>query len=434
MKKTMHKLILAILFLGLLSGYSYGQTNPSKGDFIKVVNGQFIRNGNPYYYIGTNFWYGPIIGSVSQYGNRDRLIKELDFMKANGINNLRVLVGAEGPENIKNRIMPTLQKEPGVYEDYLWDGLDFFMNELGKRDMTAVLFLTNNWDWSGGYMQYLTWAKAGTKAGDGSADWMNVSRNVGDFYNCEECLKMLKKHISVVVNRVNKYTGKKYTEDPNILSWQIANEPRPMRADKKSFEKVLKDITAYIKSVDPNHLVSTGSEGEMGSGNDYEVFEAIHTDPNVDYVNIHMWPKNWRWLNEKDIAGSVANIFIKTDDYLDKHLAIAARLKKPLVMEEFGLPRDHHLYVLTDPTTSRDAYFAHVFSKLLSSRKNNSYFAGCNFWAWGGFARPSDDDVIWWQIGDDYMGDPAMEEQGLNSVFDTDSTIGVIKKYAEEIK
>lgn len=35
------------------------------------------------------------------------------------------------------------------------------MNELRRRDMTAVLFLNNSWDWSGGYSMYLKWAGYG---------------------------------------------------------------------------------------------------------------------------------------------------------------------------------------------------------------------------------------------------------------------------------
>ena len=48
------------------------------------------------------------------------------------------------------------------------------------------------------------------------------------------------------------------------------------------------------------------------------------------------------------------------------------------------------------------------------------------FWAWGGFAGQNPDHVFW-EKGDDYTGDPAQEQQGLNSVFATDSTIEIIK-------
>ncbi len=37
----------------------------------------------------TNFWYGAILGSMGQGGNRERLCRELDKMKEMGIDNLR---------------------------------------------------------------------------------------------------------------------------------------------------------------------------------------------------------------------------------------------------------------------------------------------------------------------------------------------------------
>ena len=42
----------------------------AQGGLVKVIDGQFFRNGAPYYYIGTNFWYGPILGSTGVGGNR----------------------------------------------------------------------------------------------------------------------------------------------------------------------------------------------------------------------------------------------------------------------------------------------------------------------------------------------------------------------------
>ena len=86
-----------------------------------------------------------------------------DTLKSLGVTNLRVLVGADGPSGVFSRVEPTLQTAPGVYNDTLLTGLDRFLVELGKRDMQAVLFLNNSWEWSGGYGQYLEWG-TGEKA------------------------------------------------------------------------------------------------------------------------------------------------------------------------------------------------------------------------------------------------------------------------------
>ena len=34
--------------------------------FVTARDGQFFKNGHPYTYIGTNFWYGPILASDGQ--------------------------------------------------------------------------------------------------------------------------------------------------------------------------------------------------------------------------------------------------------------------------------------------------------------------------------------------------------------------------------
>ena len=80
------------------------------------------------------------------------------------------------------------------------------------------------------------------------------------------------------------------------------------------------------------------------------------------------------------------------------------------------------------PTTGRDRYYEYVFSIIRDSGKIN----GSNFWGWGGYANPAHRT---WQRGDDYSGDPAQEDQGLNSVFVTDSTtIEVIRRMTDSLK
>ena len=142
------KLLCAVLALGMALGVTSCESADRGNAIITVENGQFMRNGEPYYFVGTNFWYGAILGSEGEGGNRERLCKELDFMKANGIDNLRILVGGEGEDGLLGKIEPNLQTKPGVYNDEVLAGLDYLMMELGKRDMTAVLYFNNAWEWS----------------------------------------------------------------------------------------------------------------------------------------------------------------------------------------------------------------------------------------------------------------------------------------------
>ncbi|MDR3188796.1 MAG: cellulase family glycosylhydrolase [Prevotellaceae bacterium] len=434
-------------------------------DFVKQREGRFEVNGKPYYYIGTNFWYGAMLGSTGQGGDRDRLCRELDFMKSIGITNLRVAVGADGPDGHPSKVRPALQIAPGVYNDTIFDGLDFFLAELGKRDMYAVLFINNSWEWSGGYEQYLKWAQYVPETED-KMTWPQLQRWLSQYATCEECKQMFFDHVRAVISRTNRYTGKKYTDDPAIMSWQVGNEPRAFsREAKPAFAQWIGEATALIRSLDKNHLISIGSEGLMGCEVDMELFEAIHADPNVDYLTIHIWPKNWSWISGinpdvlrqllesnpmygappegaaalpapdiaamSDVARQVDKAIEKTAAYIDDHTAVAEKLQKPFVIEEFGYPRDNHRYDLQDSVKGRDAYYRYIFSRLEESHRAAGLLAGCNFWAWGGFGRPAH---LFWQPWDDYLGDPAQEEQGLNAVFDTDSTIELIKEYAGRIR
>jgi mannan endo-1,4-beta-mannosidase len=412
----------------LLLSCSCNRTEPA---FVTQHNGRFERNGAPYYYIGANFWYGAILGSTGQGGHRARLRRELDCMKAAGINNLRVLVGADGCDGQEVKVRPALQTAPGVYNDTIFDGLDYLLAEMSQRKMVAVLYLNNSWEWSGGYGQYLSWAGYGETPPEGVRNWPLYLSHVAQYAACDSCHTLFLNHVKNVVTRTNRYTGKKYTDDPAIMAWQVGNEPRAFSDEgKPAFVEWLKKTTALIRSLDTNHLVSLGNEGTMGCEEDEQLYETIHADPNVDYLTIHIWPKNWSWIQTPDVTADVAAAIEKTNTYIDRHAAIAEKLQKPLVVEEFGYPRDHHRYVTDDPTTARDRYYANIFAKVAAAAENGGRLAGCNAWTWGGAGRPAHE---YWQPWDDYTGDPAQEEQGLNSVFNTDSTVEVIKRYADRI-
>ena len=422
MKKQFLLLTVLLFLLGACA------PKPAEHSFIKVnADGQFVRDGKPYYFVGANFWYGAILGSQGEGGNRERLHKELDFLKSIGINNLRVLVGADGENGIKTRVEPSLQVAPGVYNDTILAGLDYFMNELRERDMTAVLYLNNSWEWSGGYSVYLQWSGHGDAVVPAVDGWPAYMEYVKQFPQSDSAKALFANHVNYIVSRTNRYNQIKYVDDPTIMSWQIGNEPRAFSDENKEpFARWMADVAAQIKSLDPNHMVSSGSEGAWGCEMDMNLFEKIHADPNINYLNIHIWPYNWSWVKADSLKELLPRAKENTKKYIDDHMVIARKYSKPIVLEEFGFPRDGFSFSKEAPTTARDEYYRYVFDLIRQDRESGGLFAGCNFWAWGGFAGQNPDHVFW-EKGDDYTGDPAQEQQGLNSVFATDSTIEIIK-------
>lgn len=436
-KLTMKKILL-ILVLAIVVFSSSTTGKPSRDTFIKVEDGKFIRDGKPYFFVGANYWYGAILGSPGKEGNRKRLLEELDIMKAHGMDNLRVLVGAEGPNGEPRRVSPALQVSPGVYNEELLEGLDFLLAEMAKRKMVAILFLNNAWEWSGGFSQYVSWSQKKPipyPEVDGHT-WGEFMAFSGSFHQCPECKDLFREHIKYILSRTNKITGKAYKEDPTIMTWELANEPRAFNnANKEPFAKWVQETSALIKSLDPNHLVTVGSEGKAGCENDIALFEKIHSFKEVDYMTVHIWPFNWGWLKPKDMAGTIDLAIENTGKYIDEHLVVARRLNKPLVFEEFGLPRDGFVFTLDAPVTFRDKYYEYSFARVLEAVKNKELMAGVNFWAFSGTGKPNParpDNM--WKAGDDYLGDPPQEAQGLNSVFATDPTMKIIKKYNDQIR
>lgn len=264
--------------------------------------------------------------------------------------------------------------------------------------------------------------------------WDELRDTISQFYSCVPCKAAYNEQISVVMNRTNKFNRKKYVDDATIMAWEIANEPRPMRPSaNEDYKKFIAETAANIKKRDKNHLVVIGHEGRIGTES-MEIFEQIHTDKNIDYLTIHIWAKNWQWFRDGKLAEDYEIAAKKMTEYINEHLVIAKKLNKPLVVEEFGLPRNNQSFDINSATDLRDDYYTKVFSLLTSNFKENGNLAGANFWAFGGTARPIKNQVFW-KKGDDLIGDPPMEEQGLNTVFDSDkSTWKIIRTYADAMK
>ena len=167
-----------------------------------------------------------------------------------------------------------------------------------------------------------------------------------------------------------------------------------------------------------------GCEGDLG------LWVKLHQDINIDYSTIHIWPNNWGWIDKTDIPGTLDKAIAYTREYIDVHVAEAQKMNKPLVLEEFGLPRDSVMFDRKSSTVLRDRYYEEIFEIVKEHAIQKSVFQGCNFWAWGGFAQPQH---LFWQKGDDYMGDPGQEEQGLKSVYDTDTTVKLVADIVNEI-
>ena len=406
----------------LLGCFLFSCNPEGKKNFINVRDSKLMLNGKEYNFLGTNLWYGCYLAIPGNETGRKRLLRELDRLSTIGITNIR-LIGASEESKIKNSLKPAFQTSPGKYNEQLLQGLDFVLAEMQKRKMYAVIFLNNYWEWSGGMLQYISWA-TGNPPDDPSSgiDWDELMTREAGFYSNEKANELYRNYIKMLVNRKNSISGKSYKNDNTIMAWELANEPRGGEGrsnlgKKDIFCKWVDETAGFIHSLDNNHLVTTGSEGAIGCKGDYELFKRSHISKNIDYLTIHLWPKNWDWFKADSAEYTFNRSIEKSLDYINRHIEDARTLKKPLVMEEFGFNRDSSNFTSKSSVILRNKFFTAVLNLTKDSIKKGSPFCGVNFWGWSGEGRPGHPGGVW-QKGDDMIVKPPFEFQGINSVYD----------------
>lgn len=142
------------------------------------------------------------------------------------------------------------------------------------------------------------------------------------FYTNAAAQKQYRAYVQAVVSR--------YADSPAILAWELANEPRCNGCATGVVTKWAAEASAYVKSLDPNHLVTLGDEGfglqgdgsyhyQFGEGLDFAANLAIDS---LDFATFHLYPSTWGtnydWGN----------------GWVEAHAAACAAAGKPCVFEE----------------------------------------------------------------------------------------------------
>jgi len=438
---------LACLFLAI-SAVSVGAqpaqspdkpgATPAQSGFVTVKGRHLQLDGKPYYFAGANLWYGMYLGSPGKTGDRARLSRELDRLASQGVLNLRVLAISESSQ-LKRAVTPAVLQGPGQVDETLWQGLDYLLDQMARRDMKAVLYVNNFWQWSGGMSQYVAWVNGKPVLDpDVTGDWNGFMDNSATFYREPRAQDAFLKVVRRLLTRENSVNGRLYSDDPTIMSWQLANEPRPgsdinASPNFDAFVKWVDETADFIKQLAPKQLISTGNEGWMGTAGSKELYEKTHASKHVDYLTFHMWAPNWSWYDPRKAAASYDGAWTKMQDYLNWHIDAANKLGKPIVLEEFGINRDGGSYSPSATTVYRDKFYTGIYGLLARRAAAGDAIAGSNFWAWNGAGRTRNAD-FYWKAGDAFVGDPPQEPQGLYGVFDSDkSTMAVVSAHAGQL-
>jgi len=282
--------------------------------------------------------------------------------------------------------------------------------------------LGDEWAWSGGHAQLVTWAAGSVRPGDveacaasqrqqpppdaasaswrsrgfqnipypgpGGNSWSDYQNLAGQLYTNAAAADMWRAHAAFLISHVNPYTGLAYKEDDRIMSWQLSNEPRA-GTDVPAFLRWLSDSSSFVKQHAPKQLVCSGMEGDTSYFSRGQSVLDTQGILSLDFVTAHLWVENWEVYQPAAFGDSAFNATIAwAQAYIAATAFEAATLHKPIVLEEFGLPRDLGSFSPSAPTTRRDAYFRAIFKTVVDSAASQGVLAGASFWAYSGAGRP----------------------------------------------
>jgi mannan endo-1,4-beta-mannosidase len=187
----------------------------------------------------------------------------------------------EGPE------VPKYVRGIGKYDEECFRTMDLALKIANEQHVRLIIPLVNNWKWQGGRLEYAAWRN------QAATNFWTDPQLISDFEDV----------IRYVLTRTNTLTGVRYADDKAILCWETGNELRGQPASWTA------PITAFIKSVDSNHLVMDGYDGP--------VKKEFLDIPTVDIVTTHHY-------HSKSVGNEI------------KRDAALVAGKKPYIVGEFG--------------------------------------------------------------------------------------------------
>lgn len=390
-KKLTSLLLIFIMVLGTIlgNGGSVKAASSRPEGFVYAQGTKFMCDGSPYYYGGTNCYY-LIYKSKTEVNNviEDAAKMGIKVIRTWGhldVGTKTGTVNSSGYQVFQNNNDGSGEKD-GVYFQYFdsqlkkpvvnegADGLqrlDYAIAKAEKEDVKLLITFTNYWDAFGGMGQYVKWAK---EAGISS----NLTKE--DFYTNETLKGWYKAYINTLLNHTNPYTGRKLKDEPGVFAWELSNEPR-CSTDSGCKNNVIynwaKEMSAYVKSIDPYHMVSVGDEGFYNLANnsvpesscsyiwygaegvDFEKLMTIDTiDFGTPHVYVDQWGMKYTGEGQDDLL------------WLKKHAETAKANNKPVILEEFGI-KDKSL---------RDSEYKQWYNVIEGNMYDGLEYAGSNYW------------------------------------------------------
>ncbi|KAI1773178.1 glycoside hydrolase family 5 protein, partial [Hypoxylon cercidicola] len=322
----------SLLSIGLLASRAQaGPAHKSKyravpEGFVTVDGAKFQLDGNDFNFAGSNAYYFPFDSNATDVELGLTAAKDagLKVFRTWGFNDKNVTYNPQGlPQyggegaGATNAIFQWFSNGTSTVNITEFDKV---VDAATKVGIKLIVTFTNNWADYGGMDVYTV--NLGGKYHD-------------DFYRLPQIKDAFKKYVETFVTQ--------YRDSPTVMAWELANEPRcgadavrnlPVsdNCTADTLTAWIDEMSTFVKSLDPNHLVTWGGEGGFNrksddwayNGSDGGDFDANLALPNIDFGVFHTYPDWWT----KTVAWA--------DQWIKDHAEAGRAAGKPVVHEEYG--------------------------------------------------------------------------------------------------
>ncbi len=216
---------------------------------------------------------------------------------------------------------------PGQFNEQAFVALDQVIAAAHRPHVRVIIPFIDQWSWWGG-----TTELAGFRG-----------KKPEEFWTDPQVIEDYKGIVAFVINRLNTVTGVRYRDDKAILAWETGNELR-------STPEWTRQVAAYIKSLDSQHLVIDGTHRQV-------LLPSSLEDPSIDFVQTHHY--------EKDPREMIAHV---------TESANMARGKKPYHLGEFGFLSTAALAAVMDTVRDQKLAGALLWSLRYRTRDGGFYW------------------------------------------------------------
>ncbi|KAI8955533.1 glycoside hydrolase superfamily [Xylaria longipes] len=286
---------------------------PTSTTFSSTNGLNFQIDGKTGYFAGTNSYW---IGFLTNNADVDTA---LDQVKNAGLKILRVwgfndVTSTPGQGTVWFQKLSASGSTINTGTNGL-QRLDYVVSAAEKRGIKLIINFVNNWSDYGGIPAYVS------AFGGSTTSW----------YTNTAAQTQYRAYIAAVVSR--------YSSSAAVFAWELANEPRCKGCATSVLTKWATETSAYVKSLDPKHMVTLGDEGfglATGTDGSYPFqysegvdFEANLKIPTLDFGTFHLYPESWGTTNNWGT------------NWIASHAAACKAAGKPCLFEEYGVTSNH---------------------------------------------------------------------------------------------